>query len=315
MAHIRTEPVLVISGPTASGKSDLAIEVAKALDGEIISADSMQIYRKLDIATAKVPESERQGVPHHLYDIRDPGENYSVAQFVADATQLILEILDRGKLPIVCGGTGLYVHSLLDGLQFVDAVPNPEERKALSDAIAEKGLAECHAKLARLDPQAALRINAQDHKRITRFFEVYRATGLTSSEVYEYSRAKGPDFNFLSFVLWPDRQGLYVRINRRTEHMFDAGIVEELSAVLRDYPDFRETQAFQAIGYKEVLPYLEGKASREEVIAALAQASRRYAKRQYTLFRSRQDLVRLTGSTQEENLASILESITDFRQK
>ncbi|MDO5015801.1 MAG: tRNA (adenosine(37)-N6)-dimethylallyltransferase MiaA [Eubacteriales bacterium] len=315
MALLREEPVVVITGPTASGKSDLAIEVAKALDGEVISADSMQIYRDLDIATAKVLKAERQGIPHHLYDIRDPGESYSVAQFVADATQLILEILDRGKLPIVCGGTGLYVNSLVDGLQFVAAVPDPEERKALSDAIAKKGLAESHAKLASLDPKAALRIKPQDHKRITRFFEVYQATGMTSSEVYEYSRAKGPDFNYLAFVLWPDRGQLYDRINRRTARMFDAGIVDELTAVLKDYPNFSDTQAFQAIGYKEVLPYLEGIVSREEAIAALAQASRRYAKRQYTMFRSRPDFIHLTGTTREDNLAIVLRYITDFLQK
>lgn len=315
MSLLRKDPVLVITGPTGSGKSSLAIKIAQQLDGEVISADSMQIYRGLDIGTAKVSLEEQAGIKHHLYDIKDPGERYSVAQFIEDANRLICEIIDRGRTPIVCGGTGLYVNALVDGLQFVEEKINLEQREQLTQTILGEGLEKYHQKLSELDPEAGERIDANDLKRIVRFFEVYENTGLTSSQVYEYSRSKGPDFNFRSYVLWPDRQFLYEKINLRTEEMFEEGIGDELILVLEKWPNFTDSQAFQAIGYKEVLPFIQGESSKTEAINHLAQATRRYAKRQFTLFRKRDDYIRLEMTDKNTQVEFILKDFEKFRQK
>ncbi|MDO5033286.1 MAG: tRNA (adenosine(37)-N6)-dimethylallyltransferase MiaA [Eubacteriales bacterium] len=311
-SYLRNKPVLVLTGPTASGKSSLAIRLAASLGGEIISADSMQIYRGLDIGTAKLPPSEQAGIVHHLYDICDPLDRYSVADFVQDSSRLIVDLVDRGKLPIICGGTGQFVTALVDGLQFVDEEFDPAYRHFLREKIRRQGLNQAYQDLQDLDPQAGARIAANDEKRIVRFFEVYQRTGMTSSEIYAYSRAKGPDFPFLNYVLWPERQLLYDRINRRVEEMFDQGIVTELTDILASYPSFTESQAFQAIGYKEIFPYLEGRASREEVIANLAQASRRYAKRQLTYFRRREDFHKITAGEIDQAYQEIIQ---DFQSR
>lgn len=304
---LRNHPVLVLTGPTASGKSGLAIRLAQALNGEIISADSMQIYRGLDIGTAKVGGSEQGGVVHHLYDICDPLDRYSVADFIEDSRQVICDIIDRGQQPIVCGGTGQFVTALVDGLQFIQEDFNPEERALLTQEICQEGLDQAHQRLCVLDSESGQRIEKTDLKRIVRFFEVYRQSGMTISEVYRYSREKGPDFPFVNYVLWPDRQLLYARIDQRVKEMFDQGIVEELKEVLEHYPNFPESQAFQAIAYKEIYAYLQGEESREEAMANLAQASRRYAKRQLTFFRRREDFLKITSSDAEEIYIEILE--------
>lgn len=293
MPLLSQQPVLVITGPTASGKSGLAMRLAGELDGEIISADSMQIYRHLDIGTAKVTPQEQAEIPHHLIDIVDPDENYSVAQFVTDASRIIQQIIARGKQPIVCGGTGLYILSLVDGLQFIEHQADPALRQALTERMRREGAEAIHTYVANLDPVSAARIHPHDEKRLIRFLEVYQQTGMTTSQVYAYSRRKGPDYHFFSYVLWPERDQLYRRINQRVEQMFQAGIVDELRAILERYPHFPETQAFQAIGYKEVLAYTQGQKSREEAIANLARSTRRYAKRQYTFFRSREDFQKI----------------------
>ncbi len=308
--YLRNAPVLVLTGPTASGKSGLAIRLAQALEGEIISADSMQIYRGLDIGTAKVDGSEQGGIVHHLYDIRNPLDRYSVADFVEESTQIICEVVDRGKQPIICGGTGQFVSALVDGLQFINEDFDPELRALLTRHIAHWGSIAAHERLSNLDPDSGQRIEKTDLKRIVRFFEVYCKTGLTSSEVYRYSREKGPDFPFVNYVLWPDRQVLYARIEQRVENMFKQGIVEELMQVLDRYPDFPNSQAFQAIAYKEIYSYLQGEESREEAMANLAQASRRYAKRQLTYFRQREDFLKITELDPDKAYQKILE---DFK--
>ncbi len=291
---LREEKVIVISGPTASGKTALSLLLAKKLDGEIISADSMQIYKGLDIGTAKASLEEQAGIPHHLYDICEPIERYSVSHFVDDARKTICNIIDRGKCPIVCGGTGQYILALVDGLQFVEEETDLEFREKIRQEIQEKGLLEAHSELKRLDPEAGKRIHPEDEKRIIRFIEVYRKTGLTSSEVYAYSREKGPDFHFEKFVLWPDRARLYHRINERSWQMLEEGMLNELEEILASTPNFIETQAFQAIGYKEIYPHLLGEETREEAYEKLARATRRYAKRQYTLFRKRDDFYKIS---------------------
>lgn len=298
------DPVLILTGPTASGKSDLAIRLALALDGEIISADSMQIYRGFDIGTAKVSPEEQKLVKHHLLDICEAGDRYSVAEFVQDAERLIEDIQACGKTAIICGGTGLYITSLMDGLEFAEEEFKPELRERVRTAVAEMGLEAAHDKMRALDPEAAERIHCNDEKRIVRFFEIYEAHGLTRSDSDRKSREKGPSFIFRAYALMPERQGLYKRINERCRKMFDRGLTEEAQHFMEAYGD-RAAQTFQAIGYKEIIPYLEGRISREEACEALSQATRRYAKRQLSLFRSRKDITPIFTEDPEERFQFI----------
>lgn len=306
--------VIVLTGPTGSGKSELSLRLAKALDGEIISADSMQIYRSYNIGTAKLPEDQREGIPHYLLDILDPTETYSVSDFVRDATALIKEIQLRNKTAIVCGGTNQYLSALLDGLEFIEIKADPELRENISQRVLEMGLDQAHKHLSTLDEEAGQRIKPQDFKRITRFFEVYEQTGLTQSEVYRRSRLKGPDFHFRAYALMPEREKLYDAINKRTRKMFSHGLVQELEALLLQYPDLETTQSFQAIGYKEVLPYLKGELTKEESIELLARNTRRYAKRQLSWIHSRDDLIEITEMDVCARLTCILQDLNSFRQ-
>lgn len=301
--------VLVLGGPTASGKSSLAVELARKLGGEIISADSMQIYRGLDIGTAKIRPEEMQGIPHYLLNIREAGENYSVSDFSRDALQKIAEIFRRGHQPIICGGTGLYLKSLVDGIQYFGEGGQNERREKIRAKIREHGLHEAHRRLAHLDPLAAERISPQDEKRICRFFEVYEECGLTQTEVYRKSREAGPVYRYRCYALMPEREKLYQRINERCASMFDEGLEEEIKALMKD-PEKLESQAFQAIGYKEILPWMRGEMSREEAIETLSRQTRRYAKRQYSLFRSRPDFIPINES--DPNLA-LIEILEDFK--
>lgn len=309
--------VMMITGPTASGKSAIAIRLARRLDGEIVSADSMQIYRGLNIGTAKVSTEDQAAVPHHLIDIIDPCEAYSVADFLSDARLAISEILQRDKLPIVCGGTGQYLTALLDGLQFQEeASISLEEREAVKSFIEKEGLIKAHQRLSVLDPVSGSRIHPNDKKRITRFFEVYQLTGKTQSEMRIASRQKSNDFRFRSYCLLPDRQNLYQRINERTQMMIHAGLEKELRELLELYPDFPETQAFQSIGYKEIAGLLHHEIDEEQAAEALAQATRRYAKRQLSLFRSRkEDLHFVEADDLETAFQIILADFLRFRHE
>lgn len=278
------KPVIVISGPTASGKSATAILVAQAIDGEIISADSMQIYRGLDIGTAKVTPEEQQGIPHHLIDCCDPGDYFSVATFKSLATQAILDIQSRGHVPIICGGTGQYISSLVSGIDFVEIETDPDLREELNRRVDAEGLPPLYAELQQVDPVAAAAIKPRDQKRIVRALEVFKQTGKRQSEHQAESRLKGPQFDFLIFCLTHDRPVLYDRINLRVKAMFAAGLVEEVRNLRAANPQLAST-SWQAIGYKEVLAYLNGEQSLQDATDLIAQSSRRYAKRQLTWFR------------------------------
>ncbi|NLJ70180.1 MAG: tRNA (adenosine(37)-N6)-dimethylallyltransferase MiaA [Clostridiaceae bacterium] len=284
------DQVIVICGPTASGKSGLAVELAKLIDAEIVSADSMQIYRELDIGTAKVSPEIQAMIKHHMIDIINPDQTYSVAQYIKAATTAIEIIRAKEKAVIVCGGTGQYINALLDGLIFIDTPVNPAVRKEMKQKITENNASDWHLKLNKLDEQAGSRISLNDLRRIRRFFEVYETTGLTQTQIYEKSHAKGPDFKFLSFYLYPDRQELYTRINQRTEEMFESGLVEEVKRILEKYPLIRKAQSFQAIGYKETASYLDGNVDLRTVKDRIGQVTRNYAKRQFTWFNARNDL-------------------------
>lgn len=314
-AHAEQNTVLVLTGPTASGKTELSLCLAATLNAEIISADSMQIYRAYNIATAKIAETQRRGIPHHLIDILEPFESYSVSDFVRDATLLIQEIQQRKKTAIVCGGTNQYVGALLDGLEFVDMKTDPEERARISRKILAMGAEKAHAELAKLDAEAGKRIKPQDIKRITRFFEVYEQSGLTQSEVNRRSRLKGPDFRFRAYALSPERETLYEAINLRVRQMFAKGLVEELRGLLERYPNLENAQSFQAIGYKELLPYLRKEITENEAIELLARNTRRYAKRQLSWIRSRRDLIPIQETETSARLSRILHDLKRFSTK
>ncbi len=277
-------PVIVICGPTASGKSATAILVAQAIGGEIVSADSMQIYRGLDIGTAKVTPEEQRIVPHHLIDCCDPGDYFSVATFKTLATQAIQDIHARGHVPIICGGTGQYISSLVSGIDFVEIETDPQLRETLNKRAETEGLGQLYAELQQIDPVAAAAIKPRDQKRIIRALEVYRQTGKIQSAHQAESRLNGPQFDFLIFCLTHDRTVLYDRINHRVTAMFAAGLVDEVQNLLAKNPRLAST-AWQAIGYKEILAYLHGEQSLQAAADQIAQSSRRYAKRQLTWFR------------------------------
>lgn len=276
-------PLLVIAGPTASGKTALAVELCLRVGGEVVSADSMQIYRRMDIGTAKPTATERRGVPHHLMDILEPGQNFSVADYVALAKEKIAEIHARGKLPVVAGGTGLYINSLVDNIEFSPAPNDPALRKALQKEAQEHGGAHLLEQLATFDPETAARLHPNNLGRIIRAIEIYRLSGVTMSQQLKNSRLKPSDYDLCMLGLtFFDRQKLYDRINARVEQMLDDGLLKEAEEI-RSLG--LESTAAQAIGYKELEGCFTGQCSLEEAKENLKRETRRYAKRQLTWFR------------------------------
>ena len=279
--------VVIISGPTASGKTGLSIEIAKRFNGEIVSADSMQIYKSMDIATAKPTKDETAEIRHHLIDFVEANENFSVAKYKQLALSAIDNILSRGKLPIVCGGTGLYIDTLMNNTVFLDyedsGIRERLEKRKESDGI--EGLYE---ELKKVDPDTACRLHLNDSKRIIRALEVYYLTGKTISEQNSLSHKEESPYNFLLFVLSAhNREILYKRINDRVDKMLDMGLVEESGSFFAS--DISKT-AKQAIGYKELKPYLDGEISLETAVEKLKMETRRYAKRQLTWFRNKKNV-------------------------
>ena len=276
-------PLIAVAGPTASGKTSLAVELCIRLGGEVVSADSMQLYRGMDIATAKPTPEEMRGVPHHLVDFLDIGSEFSVADYVAAAHEAIGDISNRGKLPVVCGGTGLYIDSLIENIRFEKTVSSTPLRAELKKLAEEKGGGHLLEMLRNIDPETASRLHENNLNRIIRALEVYKTTGETMSEQIKNSRSEESPYNACVLGLdYKDRQVLYERIGRRVDMMLEAGLLEEAERVVSDP---RLKTARQAIGYKELAPYFEGTAPLEECIENLKQATRRYAKRQLTWFR------------------------------
>lgn len=277
-------PVAAVVGPTASGKTAFAVELALRLHGEIISADSMQVYRHMDIATAKPTIEERKGVPHHLMDFLEPSEEFSVARFCELAKPLIAEIRDRGKLPIIAGGTGLYVDSLLGNVNFTETEADPALRAELQREFDNEGIDAMLDLIRVFDPESADRLAVgRNPKRILRCIEVYRTTGMTQTEINAAQTAKGSPYRAIKIGLTAaDREYLYERINRRVDLMLEDGLLDEARAYYD--ADYGVTSA-AAIGYKELLPYLRGESSLDECVENLKRSTRRYAKRQLTWFR------------------------------
>lgn len=280
--------LLVIVGPTASGKTALAVECAKKFDGEIISADSMQIYKGMNIATAKPTEEEMQGIPHHLIDFVDVTSQYSVAQFVTDAEKCCRDILSRGKLPVLAGGTGLYVDSFVNNIKFSEADGDEALRKKLSDELNSVGAEKMLQRLSRLDPEYAAKLHPNNEKRIIRAFEIYTLTGKTPTEAAALSRTEPSRYNccFVG-INYKNRDILYDRINRRVDLMMENGLLEEAKSYY-DLP--KKSTASQAIGYKELKPYFDGEISLEQAVENLKIGTRHYAKRQLTWFRRNEDI-------------------------
>lgn len=291
--------VVVIVGPTASGKTGLAVEVAKKLNAEIISADSMQIYKGMDIATAKPTIEEQGGIKHHLIDFCSPDEVFSVAKFKEMAVEAIEDILSRGKLPIIAGGTGLYVDTVVNNTVFLDCEENDIRRKLMKQA-SENGIETLMKELEKVDPQAAARLHINDEKRIIRALEVYYSTGETITHQRETSNLKSSDYDFCIIGLnAKNRQFLYERINKRVDIMVENGLIEEAG---KFYENIYSTTAKQAIGYKELKPYLDGELDLEEAIENLKMQTRRYAKRQLTWFRKNENIHWLYIDEEQDSL-------------
>lgn len=272
-----------IVGPTASGKTALSIEIAKRFDGEIISADSMQLYKGIHIASAAPDTEEKSGIPHHLLEFLDLTEEYSVADYVLKARECITEINSRGKLPIVAGGTGLYISSLLDNTEFTDQETDFELRHELENKFDSVGAEEMLRKLKEFDPESANRLHPNNRRRIIRAFEVYKLTGKTITEQNELSHQNESFIEPTTIgITYKDREKLYDRINRRVDIMLENGLLEEARTT---FSSANGKGAFQAIGHKEFYDYFEGKISLEEATELLKQQTRRYAKRQMTWFK------------------------------
>ena len=296
--------VIVICGPTASGKTALSIKLAKKIKGEIISCDSMQIYEDMDIGTAKPTLEEMQGIKHYLIGNVRPDERYSVAEYKKDAENAIEEILNKGKTPIIVGGTGLYVNSLIYGIEYNEIKVDEKYRASLEKIAEEEGLGKLYEMAKNIDPEAMEKISINDKKRIMRVLEIYNATGKTKTEQEIESRKNEVKYDYKVFTINMDREILYERINKRVDLMIEQGLIEEVKNLLIKYSKF--PTAMQGLGYKEVVQYLNGEISKQEMIEKIKMESRRYAKRQLTWFRANKNAIWIDGlKNAEENIKTI----------
>ncbi len=306
--------IVVITGPTASGKTWLAVELAKRYGGEVVSADSMQIYRRMDIGTAKPTAEEMQGIAHHMLDVADPGEDFSAARYVDMASRCVEDILARGALPILAGGTGLYLDSLLSGRTFAAFDPSSPLRGQLEERYAREGGPALLEELARTDPEAAARLHPNDAKRIVRALEVWLTTGKTITQHDRETRALPPRYDALTLFLdFERREDMWDRIDRRVDRMMEAGLAGEVRALLDSGVPERCT-AMQAIGYKEMVPVVSGDMAAEDAAAQIKLRSRQYAKRQRTWFRRDKQAKPLIWGPVPD-LAEVLQRSTDFLEE
>ncbi len=308
------KPLIILTGPTAVGKTSLSIQLAKAVNGEIISADSMQVYRHMDIGSAKVTPEEMDGVPHHLIDILEPWDEFNVVVFQQKAKAAMEEIYKRGHVPVVAGGTGFYIQALLYDIDFKENEEGNQIRMELEALAEEKGNEYLHQLLQEVDPESAKAIHANNRKRVIRALEYYRQTGEKISSHNEAERQKESPYDFLYYVLNTERAALYQRIDRRVDNMLADGLVEEVQK-LKDMGCSRSMVSMQGLGYKEILDYLDGTISLEEAVYILKRDTRHFAKRQLTWFRRERDVRWLNLPDFENDPKRVLDYILqDWRE-
>lgn len=314
MIDTEKKPLIILTGPTAVGKTKASIGLAKAIGGEIISADSMQVYRHMDIGSAKITKEEMADVPHYLIDVLEPEEEFHVVRFQQMAKAAMADIYSRGKIPIIVGGTGFYIQALLYDIDFTENEGDSVYREKLEALAKEKGAAYLHGQLAMVDPKSAEEIHANNIKRVIRALEFYHQTGQKISEHNERERQKESPYQFCYFVLNDRRECLYERIDQRVDQMIRNGLVQEVQT-LKERGCTKQMVSMQGLGYKEIFSYLEGDCSLEEAVYIIKRDTRHFAKRQLTWFKRERDVIWVRKDElnydDEKLLQSLLESIKE----
>lgn len=299
------KPIIILTGPTAVGKTKASIALAKAVNGEIISADSMQVYRYMDIGSAKIMPDEMEGIMHYLVDVLEPDEEFHVVKFQQMAKKAMNEIYEKGKIPIVVGGTGFYIQALLYDIDFTESEENSSYREELEELARVHGNEYLHNLLREVDPVSADTIHANNVKRVIRALEFFKQTGKKISEHNEEERQKESPYEFCYFVLNDDRKLLYERIDKRVDIMLEQGLIEEVAA-LKEKGYTKDMVSMQGLGYKEILDYLDGKLTLEDAVYILKRDTRHFAKRQLTWFRRERDVIWINKDEYQHNEEEIL---------
>ena len=308
------EPLIILTGPTAVGKTALSLSLAERVNGEIISADSMQVYRGMDIGSAKIMPEEQKGIPHHLIDVLDPDEEFHVVRFQEMAKEALQEIYEKKQIPIIAGGTGFYIQALLYDIDFTEQQCDETYRRQLEDLAREHGAEYLHGILREVDPASAEAIHANNIKRVIRALEFYHLSGKKISEHNETERQKQSPYNFAYFVLTDERAKLYERIDRRVDAMIEAGLVEEVKK-LKSKGCSREMVSMQGLGYKEILAYLDGGCTLEEAVYIIKRETRHFAKRQLTWFKRERDVIWLDKQAFGYDDAAILKDMISILEE
>ncbi|WP_053219584.1 tRNA (adenosine(37)-N6)-dimethylallyltransferase MiaA [Virgibacillus senegalensis] len=309
------KPVVVaVVGPTAVGKTSLSVEIARRFAGEVISGDSMQIYRGMDIGTAKITDEETRGIPHHLIDIKQPDESFSAAEFQQRVADCVSTITERNHLPVIAGGTGLYIQAALNGYNFADQKRDDAFHEQLEKEISQDGIAALYARLEKVDPEQAAKIHPNNKRRVIRALEVFEKTGKTMSEYQDAQQIESP-YRPILIGLEMEREQLYQRINDRVDEMIKTGLVEEVRNLYNK--GFANTQSMKAIGYKEMIPYIKGEMDLDEAVDLLKRNSRRFAKRQLTWFKNKMnvDWYTITPEQKDKQFETILNDLAGMLEK
>ncbi len=299
------KPLIILTGPTAAGKTALSVQLAKVLDGEIISADSMQVYRRMDIGSAKIRPEEREGIPHHLIDVLEPTQDFNVVLFQQMAKEALESIYSRGRIPILAGGTGFYIQAILYDIDFTENEEDASYRRRLERLAEEKGPSVLHRMLQEVDEASAQAIHENNVKRVIRALEFYKLTGQKISGHNAAERQKVAAYNACYFVLTDDRERLYERIDRRVDKMLADGLTEEVAA-LREAGCTKDMVSMQGLGYKEILSFLEGEIPLERAVYLIKRDTRHFAKRQLTWFRREKNVIWIDKNEFEEDEERIL---------
>jgi len=305
------KPLIILTGPTAVGKTELSVQLAKRVNGEIISADSMQVYKYMDIGSAKIKPSEMQDVPHYLVDLLEPDEAFHVVKFQAYAKKYMEEIWAKGKIPILTGGTGFYIQAVLYDIDFTAMAGNEEYRRELEEIAKEQGKVRLHEMLSQVDPVSAKQIHINNQKRVIRALEFYHKTGEPISEHNEIERSKTSPYRFAYFVLNDRRENLYKRINLRVDQMLDAGLVREVR-FLKEKGYTRDMISMQGLGYKEILAYLDGECTLDGAVYTIKRDTRHFAKRQLTWFKRERDVIWIDKDELDYNNEKILDKMLEL---